>query len=192
LSDKNDRRSQKTITALGDALLDLMMEKGYEAISIKEIIDRANVGRSTFYSHYPDKDALLLSQLDRVVEFLSQNQPQHTSDGNLYFPSLGLFQHIQEQYKLFRILAWDSGINLVTRHLQKSLSEQVERRLVESGQVHEIPVPVIASFMAGSFLALVRWWLDNKMIYPPEEMDRMFRKLALPGIMPKDVEKTAT
>lgn len=71
MQSKDDRRSQRTRQALGDALVELMMEKGYEAVSIKEIIERANVGRSTFYTHFTDKDDLFVSQLDRLIDLLS-------------------------------------------------------------------------------------------------------------------------
>ena len=181
MNDKNDRRSQRTRRALGDALVELMMTKGYDAISIKDIIEQANVGRSTFYSHYTDKDELFVSQLDRVVELLSRHVPQESPNGNPFFPSLGLFQHIQEQWKLYKILAWGSGVDVLTRHLQKSLSEKIEQRLLAGGQTYEVPVSVIANFLSGSFLSLIKWWLDNKMMYSPEQMDEMFRKLALPG-----------
>ena len=182
MSDKNDRRSQRTRRALGNALIELMTEKGYEAISVKDISEPANVERSTFYSHYVDKDELLVSQMDRVVDLLSQHVPQELPDGNTFFPSLGLFQHIKEQWKLYKILVWGSGVDLLTRHLQKSLSEKIEQRLSEGEQTYELPIPIIANFLSGSFLSLVRWWLDYKMIYSPEEMDEMFRKLALPGV----------
>ena len=76
---KNDRRSQRTRQALHDALFDLMAQKGYEAVSIKDIIERANVGRSTFYAHYANKDELLASQLDRLVEMVVQHAPQELS-----------------------------------------------------------------------------------------------------------------
>jgi len=182
--DKNDRRNRRTRQALGDALVELMMEKGYEAISVKDIIERANVGRSTFYSHYADKEELFVSQLDRLVELLSQHAPQDTPEGgNPFFPSLGLFIHIREQWKLYRILAWGSGVDLLTRHLQNSLSEKIEQHLLAGGQSYEVPLPVIANFLAGSFLSLVTWWLDNKMIYTPEQMDEMFCRLAFPGIV---------
>ena len=179
---KNDRRSQRTRLALGDALVALMMERGYDAISIKDIIDHANVGRSTFYSHFADKDELFASQMERVVSVLSQHIPQNLSEGNPFFPSLGLFQHIQEQWKLYKILSWDSGVEVLTRSLQKSLSEVIEQRLSSNGQTYEVPIPVIANFLSGSFLSLVKWWLDNKMIYSPEQMDEMFRRLALSGM----------
>ena len=182
MNDKNDRRSQRTRQALGDALVELMMERGYDAISIKDIINRANVGRSTFYSHYADKDELFVSQLDRLMDLLSRHVPQEHSEGNPFFPSLGLLQHIREQWKLYKILAWGSGVDVLSKHLQKSLSEKIEQGLVAGGQTYEVPVPIIANFLSGSFLSLVKWWLDNKITYSPEQMDEMFQKLALRSV----------
>ena len=179
---KNDRQSQRTRQALGDALLELMMEKGYRAVSIKDIIDRANVGRSTFYVHYSDKDELFESQLNRMVEMLIEHTPQAVMERNPFFPSLGLFQHVQQQWKLYRLLSWEAGNSLHIDHLQKSISGRIEQRLSTGTQTFELPIPVIANFLAGSLLSLLKWWLDNKMIYPPEQMDEMFRKLALPGV----------
>lgn len=189
MQSKNDRRSQRTRLALGDALVALMMERGYDAISIKDIIDHANVGRSTFYSHFADKDELFASQMERVVSVLSQHIPQNLSEGNPFFPSLGLFQHIQEQWKLYKILSWDSGVEVLTRSLQKSLSEVIEQRLSSNGQTYEVPIPVIANFLSGSFLSLVKWWLDNKMTYSPEQMDEMFRRLAFSGMVQRTTNR---
>ena len=183
MNDKNDRRSQRTRQALGDAFVELLMEKGYDAISIKDIIERANVGRSTFYSHYADKDELFVGQLDRLMDLLSQHVPQVHLEENPFFPSLGLFQHIKQQQKLYRILTWGSGVDVLTKHLQKSMTEKIEERLLANGKTYDVPVPVIANFLAGSFLSLVKWWLDNKMKYSPEQMDEMYRKLTMPGII---------
>lgn len=179
---KNDRQSQRTRQALGDALLELMMEKGYRAVSIKDIIDRANVGRSTFYAHYADKDELFESQLNRMVEMLIQHTPPAIMERNPFFPSLGLFQHVQQQWKLYKLLSWEAGNALHINHLQKSISDQIEQRITAEGKAYDLPVPILASFLAGSLLSLLKWWLDNKMAYTPEQMDEMFRKLALPGI----------
>jgi len=182
MDDKNDRRSQRTRRALSDALVELMMEKGYDTISIKDIIERANVGRSTFYSHYADKEELFVSQLDRLIELLSRHIPQDQAETNPFFPSFGLFQHIQEQRKLYKILTWGSGADVLTRHLQNSLSEKIEERLSASGQKYDVPIPAIANFLSGSFLSLIKWWLDNKLTYSPEEMDGMYQKLAFRGM----------
>ena len=71
-----DRRVQKTRKLLQDALIELVAEKGYEAVSIQELLDRANVGRSTFYAHFQGKDQLLHSILDRLDELFGQHKKQ--------------------------------------------------------------------------------------------------------------------
>ena len=158
------------------------MEKGYRAVSIKDIIDRANVGRSTFYAHYADKDELFESQLNRMVEMLIQHTPPAILERNPFFPSLGLFQHVQQQWKLYKLLSWEAGNTLHINHLQKSISDQIEQRIAAEGKIYDLPIPILANFLAGSLLSLLKWWLDNKMVYSPEQMDEMFRRLALPGI----------
>lgn len=182
MQDKNDRRSQRTRQAIDDAFIELLMEKGYDSLSIKDIIDRANVGRSTFYAHYKDKEGLFVSQMGRLVKALSQHAPQEVSEENLYFPSLGLFRHVQEQKKLYKLLSWDSGINLLNTYLQKSLSEQIEQNLLHSGRTFSVPVPVIANFLSGSFLSMLKWWLDSKTAYSPEQINTMYCTLAVKGL----------
>jgi len=182
MQDKTDRRSQRTRQAIDDAFIELLMEKGYDVLSVKDIIDRANVGRSTFYAHYKDKEGLFVSQMERLVKVLSQHGPQEVSKENPFFPSLGLFRHVQEQKKLYKLLTWDSGINLLNGYLQKSLSGQIEQNLVTSGQTFDVPIPVIANFLAGSFLSMLKWWLDGKMAYTPEQINEMYCTLAVKGI----------
>jgi AcrR family transcriptional regulator len=159
-----------------------MMEKGYRAVSIKDIIDRANVGRSTFYAHCADKDELFESLLNRMVEMLIQHTPPAILERNPFFPSLGLFQHVQQQWKLYMLLSWEAGNTLHINHLQKSISDQIEQRIAAEGKIYDLPIPILANFLAGSLLSLLKWWLDNKMVYSPEQMDEMFRRLALAGI----------
>jgi AcrR family transcriptional regulator len=182
MREKNDRRSQRTRQLLSEALVELIMEKGYGALTVSDIIERANVGRSTFYAHYRDKDDLLVGELDRVVDVLSQHIPHDALTGNSLFPSLGLFRHVGEQHELYKALIWGSGADLLFKHEQKSLSEKIQQSLKESTKEFNIPLPILANFIAGSFLTLLKWWLDNKMIHSPEQMDEIFRKLTLPGI----------
>jgi AcrR family transcriptional regulator len=181
MSDKNDRRSQRTRQALSEALVQLIQEKDYSAITVNDIIERANVGRSTFYAHYQDKDALLLDQMDRVIEVLSQSSP--ASHEFPYFPSLGFLQHVGgDHYELYKTLVWGPGMDLIVKHLQKSLSQKVEQGLRDSGTDYEVPLPILASFTTGSFLNLLKWWLENKRVHSPEQMDDYFMKITLPGI----------
>jgi AcrR family transcriptional regulator len=181
MSDKNDRRSQRTRQLLSEALVQLIQEKDYGTITVSDIIERANVGRSTFYAHYADKDDLLRDQMDRVIEFLSQASPD--SQDFPYFPSLGFLQHVGgDHYELYKALVWGTGMDLIIKHLQKSLCQRVEQGLLKSGREFELPVPLLANFVTGSFLNLLKWWLENKRIQSPEQVNEFFMKLTLPGI----------
>jgi AcrR family transcriptional regulator len=182
MSDKQDRRRQRTRHLLSEALVELIREKGYNTITVSDIIHRANVGRSTFYTHYRDKDDLLAGELDRVIDVLGRHIPHESREENLFFPSLGLFRHVGEEYELYEALVWSSGVDLLFKHVQKSLSQRIEQGLQDSRREFEVPGPILANFVAGSFLTLLKWWLETKMIYSPEQMDEIFRKLTLPGI----------
>lgn len=177
---KQDRRSQRTRHVLSAAFVELLKEKGYSAITVSDIIARADIGRSTFYSHYRDKDDLFVNELDRVIEALNNGIPDQ--DELPFFPSLGLFRHVGEQYELYKALVWTPGIDLLIKHLQASLGQRIEEGLHKARRDFNIPLPILANFIAGSFLTLLKWWLENRMIYSPEEMDAMFKRLTLAGI----------
>jgi AcrR family transcriptional regulator len=183
---KPDRRSQRTRHLLSAAFVELMREKGYSAITVSDLIERANIGRSTFYSHYRDKDDLFVAELDRVIEGLSHHMP---SQGEIpFFPSLGLFRHVGEEYELYKALVWTPGIDLLIKHLQESLGNRIEQGFQESGREFEVPLPIMASFIAGSFLTLLKWWLENKMGHSAQQMDDIFKKLTLIGIEAQEVK----
>ena len=187
MSEKKDRRRQRTRHLLSQAFVELLREKGYNAITVSDIIDRANIGRSTFYSHYRDKDDLFVNELDRVIEALSHQIPEQ--EEMPFFPSLGLFRHVGEQYELYKALLWTPGIDLLIKHMQKSLSHRIEQGFQKSQMKSEVPIPIIANFIAGSFLTLLKWWLENKMVYSPEKMDDIFKKLTLAGMEAQEVER---
>lgn len=180
MNSKQDRRSQRTRNLLSEAFVELMREKGYSAITVNDLIERANIGRSTFYSHYRHKDDLFVHELDRVIEVLSHQIPDQNELP--FFPSLGLFRHVGEEYELYKALVWTPGIDLLIKHLQKSLSARIEKGLQKTERDFDLPLPLLANFIAGSFLTLLKWWLENKMLNSPEEMDKMFRRLIITGI----------
>src|SRR5215472_17303062 len=92
---KTHRRSERTRRLIGEALVALLLEKRYEDITVQDILDQADVGRSTFYAHYYDKEDLLTSEIERVIDVLSQHMEQAPSAPTAMIPSLGLFQHVQ-------------------------------------------------------------------------------------------------
>lgn len=179
-----DRRVLRTRRLLSEALIELMQEKRYERITVQNIVDRANVGRSTFYAHYKDKDDLLLNDFEHVLDMLNRHVDLDDVEG---LPiSTGLFQHIQEHHHLYRALLWGRGIELLFEQGQVSLADRIRGHLEDhlpDGFDPPVPVPLTAAYLAGTLLTLVKWWLENDMPYPPAAMDRMYRQLALPGVM---------
>lgn len=179
---KQDRRSQRTQQALMDALISLLAVRHYDEISINEIIERANVGRSTFYAHYQTKDDLLKSGFDRVLDMLIQHVSFGEADHRLRLDSAPLFRHAQGHYEIYRTLVWGSGYGLLTEDGHAALSAKFEdafRRFLSGKPEPDVPVTVLANVLAGSVLLLLKWWLDNKMPYSPERMDEILQRLVV-------------
>lgn len=180
LRQKTDRRTHRTRRLLKESLLSLILEKGYDAVTIEEITERADLGRATFYLHYKDKEDLLLKSIEAISEeLLSQisNTP----------PILLVFQHAAENADLYRIILRGEGAHRATSLLQDIISDAARDFLLTTKAQknlevsQNLPIEVISSFFAGSLLGLVTWWLESDMPYPPEEMADMFRQLFFRG-----------
>jgi AcrR family transcriptional regulator len=191
---KMDRRSMRTQRLLGDALIALLLEKRYDDITIQDILDRANIGRSTFYEHYWDKEDLLTSEIARVIDVLDQRLATSSQHPAVLIPSLALFQHVREYQRHFQALLRGQdirqallrgqGIRIVTQAFQDLLHTRVEQRLREERKkgVSDELLAAVASYVAGAFMALMQWWLETEMAWSPERMDALFRDLVLPGV----------
>lgn len=182
--DKQDRRSQRTRQMVNSAMMELLSEKGYEVITVQDILDRAGIGRSTFYSHYFDKEDVHASMMEQMLERMNEQlSERHAGQGIV--PSLELFRHIQQDHHHFQAVAGGQSGERLWEVMQTALGRTIEQALVSASEDNPpllIPVTVVAPYLAGAFLNLVKWWLKAGMPYPPEEMDRIFRQLALPGV----------
>ena len=183
---KTDRRSQRTQRILHEALMALMQEERYDDITVQNIIDRADVGRSTFYAHYQDKEDLMTSGLMHLMEVFSKMVSEPSTTGELHLlPTQELFEHVQENQNLFRGMVRGRGLELFFEKGQEfwiqKLTTDLQARLPE-GKQPVVPIPVLAQFVAGTFVTMLRWWLDNKMPYSPKEMDDMLQRLIQPGV----------
>jgi AcrR family transcriptional regulator len=166
--------------------MSLMLEKRYEAITVQDILDRADIGRSTFYAHYQDKDDLMASNLMHLMNYLEQALAQ-TDDGTLrLLPTQAFFEHVQEYQKLFRSVINGRGLELFIEKGQAHWRQKIAAVLqahVPEGQRPAVPIPVMAQFAVGTLIGMLLWWMDEKMPYTPEEMDAMLEKLVMPGVM---------
>jgi AcrR family transcriptional regulator len=184
-TEKHNRQAQRTRRALSDALIALILEKHYDGISVQDIIERADVGRSTFYAHYRDKEDLLFAEFDRLIDALSQQAVAHDLHGDSLFPGLGLLRHVQEQYELYKALVRGRGAELFMAYAQKVIGAQIEQRLASSlhdGHEPAVPPAIMSNFLTGAFLRLLKWWLDGKMPCSPERLDEMYWQMAAPAI----------
>ncbi len=186
---KEDRRVQRTRNMLFEAFLDLMMEKGYDAITVQDIIDRANVGRSTFYSHFADKEQLLLGSFGQLSEFLKLqrvNYPIPEVSGEYRFGfSLAMLQHVQSHKRIYKATVGKKGGAIVLQHMQRMLADltrdEIAAFLPYSTSL-PIPQDVAVDFVVNTFLTLLTWWMERNMPCSAAEMDRIFHRLTLSGL----------
>lgn len=175
-----DRRVRRTKERLRSALVSLIVEKGYDKTTVQDLIDRADVGRSTFYSHYETKNDLLLSTLDGLTADIAQSMAADQAEKEAILPALGVFRHIADKHRHYQALIGSRGIDIVHRAALQTLTDQaraaIDRRPPDP-DVAAVPPEVTAAFAAGSLMAFVTWWLDNDMPYPPDKMAEMFYQL---------------
>jgi AcrR family transcriptional regulator len=167
-------------------MLELLFAVRFEEITVQAILDRANVGRSTFYTHYFDKEDVLANIAEEQLETLTSQLVERDAWEQL-IPSLELFQHVQGHAGYFRALQQGAGRRALWDAAQAALSRTIEHALVgtiTNQSEPAVPPEVTAQYLAGALLNLVRWWLEADMPYTPQTMDRFFQHLALPGVTP--------
>src|SRR5438445_1741371 len=161
---KPDRRSRGTCELLGSALVALSQERPIDDVTVQDVLDRASVGRSTFYLHFRDKDDLLLSQLEKFLETMSTALSIRKEESLRVVPVAELFAHIGSQKKLYRALADSGRLNDFFDLAQGYFARGIERRLTESKRLSNLPQRELgarASALAGRILSLLRWWLGR-------------------------------
>jgi AcrR family transcriptional regulator len=181
---KGDRRSSRTERSLRNALIELILEKRYDAITVQNIIDRANVGRSTFYAHYRDKEDLFLRDIEEFLNIFVQHIEWRNLREGHCIPIQELFSHVQEFHQFHKALAKARKIDwfykTALHHLAQSIEDALTSLVGGKSQV-SVPIPVLSNYLASGILDLLRWWVDRNMPYQPERMDKIFHKLVMRG-----------
>jgi AcrR family transcriptional regulator len=174
--EKLDRRVKRTHQLLGDALIDLILEKGYEAVTIRDITERADVAYVTFFRHYKDKAELLSKRLKEIFEELDEI----THENNRATEGLLIFQHVEQNVPLYRIVFASAGAYDVRNNIRKYLTKHL-LQCCEPFKNPNQPTPpdVAANHFAAGLMSLIEWWLENNMPYPPERMAQIYEHLIL-------------
>ncbi|HEY7349083.1 MAG TPA: TetR/AcrR family transcriptional regulator [Ktedonobacterales bacterium] len=170
-----DRRIKRTQNLLAKALIALTLEKGYEAVTIRDITDRADVGYATFFRHYHDKDALLLDVLEVVLEELMGLLPL-SPDADPAAVGALIFRYVQQQSEVCRVLLSSRGSTTLVQRIIEAGTESVLRQNTPLAEA-VVPVEIAAYHLVASTLALIQWWLEHEMPYPPERMGVIYHEL---------------
>ncbi len=187
---KEDRRIGRTRRLMHEALIALIVEKGYEAVTVQDILDRADVGRSTFYGHYRDKDELLLSSFEHLRTLFEEQQQALLASRRTGVESeinfiLELFRHTGEHHQLYKAMAGKQSGEMILKYLHRYLYNLLivpHLELMKLRASPPVPIEITTHYLVTTLLSLVTWWLDNQMPYPPEKMDEFFRRVTGPSI----------
>jgi AcrR family transcriptional regulator len=182
---KIDARARRTRDALGDALVALMQEKPFDEITVKEVLKRSGVSRSTFYAHYSDKDDLFMSDADEFFEFISTALSVHDDKSDRVAPVKEFFTHVGEMRQFFAALVASGKVHENLELARGHFARGIERRLAEIPRGGGIPAkdrPAIAFAHAGALLALLIWWIDCGMRESPAAMDELYHRMIWSGV----------
>lgn len=185
-----DRRVQRTRRLLHQALMSLILEKKYESITVQAILDRADVGRSTFYMHFQDKDDLLFSGFQYLESFLESVQTTSTTPPGKSYERIiafspAMFEHAHEYRRVNRALLGSDAEAVVRRRIHSVLAGIVWRELKLELQRRKranfsVSVELLAHFLVSTFISVMTWWLNSKSPVSPKEIDVAYRRLVMP------------
>jgi AcrR family transcriptional regulator len=192
-----DRRVRRTRRALQDALISLILEKGYDAVTIEDITEKADLGRTTFYLHFRDKEELLMHAIDSICEeFLEKHatfldlfdNPKSALEKlklNLDQRILyHIFTHARDNADLYKVmLRGEGGANASKRFTDIIAEEAVKRLNLVRDLTIKVPVDVFAASFAGTLMELITWWLEEDQPYSIEEMVSYYQQIFIKGAL---------
>ena len=188
MAKKQDRRVARTQQLIRQALLALIREKGFEPLTVQEIIDRANVGRATFYAHFDSKEDLLISGFEEFRASLRARQRDALSRGRTVEERLlgfshEVFAHTDQYRDVFRAMAGKRSGAAVQRLLHKLIVDLVREDVRGTVRTERAtPADAVVQFIAGGLFGLLMWWMEARGRPTAAEVDALFRRLAIPAL----------
>lgn len=170
-----DRRVQKTRKLLIESLISLTLEKGYDRVTIQDIIERANVGRSTFYSHFESKDQLLTGN-DNFHDLLTKSVQAGSNELNF----LPIYRHVADYHQVARIFLGKQGGDVVTTHFHNIFVHIIKKYYkgrIDEGKIEKRMFSFLVESSASAMCSLLFSWATNDMPFPPEEIARQSQEI---------------
>lgn len=171
-----DRRIKRTQQSLAKALIALTLAKDYDAVTIRDITQYADVGYATFFRHYHDKDALLESVLDVVLDELMHIFASPASASNEHQNGLLLFQYVQQHSEMISVLLRSGAASSLVKRI---IETRTQNALDLPSTNTRIPRDIANYHLIAASISLVQWWLEKGMPYPPEQMGAIYDELVI-------------
>jgi AcrR family transcriptional regulator len=174
-----------------------MLEKGYDGVTVEDICEAADVGRSTFYAHYANKEELHRDGLEtlrrQLAEHSSGVRDRHGDGAGALAFSLPMFAHAREHLDLYRALAGGRGGVIALESVRQMLSELVRAGLPPAGEGGSDAAQreFAVRFLVGAYMAVLTGWLDDGAAASPQDMDALFRSFASRGLAAMKPERPA-
>ena len=182
---QKDLRVIKTKRGLREAFLRLLLNKGYDAISIQDIATEAEAARVTFYRHYKNKEELLIDCIDVIFESLAghiRQVPKEEFQQGVS-PMLAVYRQLQEDGKIYRVLSTSHAGQLLTKRLIELFAERIKNQIEARIPAEQLlaPINLIAYHIASAQIGIVNWWIENDEPYTPEYMAQISTWLNMAG-----------
>jgi AcrR family transcriptional regulator len=181
---KTDRRIQRTRELLQKALIELISERDYDAITIQDIVDRANVGRTTSYKHYHSKDELFMSCHEAMLNEFHMSPLHPLTQEELLSPEIPsemtlAYQHLEQRRTRLSPVFQGKDSSLILRQIRDRSAREIEANLRAAfGETRSmIPLDMLANYLAGAQLALMQWWLEKRRPHTVENLAQTFHLL---------------
>lgn len=195
--EQTDLRIQRTHKFLQEAMIELIIEKGFDAITVGDIAERAMINRATFYRHYQDKYDLVAKIFEETASHLVENMKPirkdtgHTGIENPPEIWIQFFEHFAEYSRLYRAMLGKNGSSwfaaMMREYTIKIMLEQKRRwrQLVESGQQSDpaMPQELSATQLSHVLIGTIVWWLESEKSYTPRQMATWFHRFAFYGYL---------
>lgn len=180
MAESPDRRVRRTRDLLHRALIELMIERGYERVTVTDVIDRADVGRSTFYAHYRDKDDLLVVS---CTEFLRREiERVRGTTGSPLAPLRVMFQLAADYPDVYQPLIGPKSSATVLRAYQQSISSILSEQLAAALDMDDREFADTIAFLSWGLIGLLGSVIDPKTPTPPASAWRRFETLCTSGL----------
>ena len=180
--DRVDRRSARTQRLLHQALMQLILRKNYESITVQDLLDEADIGRSTFYAHYAGKDDLLRRGFERLRAELGEVvQKRGDKKGPALAFSLPMFVHANRYKEIYGAMLGSAGNGIVLSEIRRVLLGHIQPD-VSARPDKKIPHELMVRYVIDVFHSVLTWWLERHPELEPEAVDTLFRRLVVPTL----------